>query len=65
MSPNVHASIADFIDGSSFEVWVLSPKRILIVPGPKCSIPALMRFTNYIFEEFEEGEIAEYQRAKE
>ncbi len=36
-NPYYHASIADFSDGSSFDLWVLSPKRVLISPQAKSS----------------------------
>ena len=59
-NPYFNASVADFIDGSSFELWVLSPRRILIVPQAKSSIAALGRLTSYIFTEFAEGRVGEY-----
>jgi hypothetical protein len=59
-NPYVHASVADFEDGSSFEVWVLNPKRILLMPRSRTSIAALSRFTEYVFSEFEEGDVSEY-----
>ena len=31
-NPYYHASIADFLDGSSFDVWVLSSSRVVIIP---------------------------------
>jgi len=58
--PYLHASIADFLDGSSFEIWVVNPRKVMIVPGPKCSVAALMRFTEHIFTHFGEGEVGEY-----
>lgn len=55
-----HASIADVLDGSSFDIWVASSNRILIVPGPKASVAAFIRLISHIFSEFREGTIAEY-----
>lgn len=55
-----HASIADVLDGSSFEIWVVSPNRVLIVPQAKSSVAAFMRLISHIFSEFGEGNIAEY-----
>lgn len=59
-NPYVHASVADFDDGSSFELWVLNPKRILLLPRSRASIAALGRLTEYVFSEFEEGDVSEY-----
>jgi hypothetical protein len=59
-NPYVHASVADFDDGSSFEMWVLNPKRILLIPRSMASIAALGRLTEYVFSEFEEGDVSEY-----
>lgn len=64
MSPHLHISMADFVEGSSWDVWVLSPRRVLIIPGPKCSVAALTRFTSYLFAEGWEGEIGEYQNQR-
>jgi hypothetical protein len=58
--PYLHASIADFIDGSSWEIWVINPRKLFIVPGPKCSVAALSRFIGYLFSHGYEGEIREY-----
>ena len=59
-NPYLHASVADFRDGSSFEVWILSPRRILLVPQAKASTAALGRLTSYIFSHFREGDVGEY-----
>lgn len=59
-NPYFHASVADFLDGSSFEVWVLSPRRILVVPQAKASAPALERLISHISIEFREGHVGEY-----
>lgn len=59
-NPYFHASVADFLDGSSFEVWVLSPRRILVVPQAKASAPALERLISHISIEFREGDLGEY-----
>ena len=59
--PHFHASIADVLDGSSFDIRVVSPSRMLIVPGPKASVAAFMRLISHIFSEFGEGDIAEYR----
>jgi len=61
-NPYYHSSVADFLDGSSFEVWILSPKRVLLVPQAKSTAQAFERFISHIFNEFREGIIREYSR---
>lgn len=59
-NPYYRASIADFEDGSSMDLWILSPKRVLISPQAKTSEQALQRLISHIFYNFQEGEISEY-----
>jgi hypothetical protein len=59
-NPYLHISIADFLDGSSFEIWVLSPRRILIIPQSKASVPSFEKLISYLLENFIEGEVEEY-----
>jgi hypothetical protein len=60
-NPYYHASIADTKDGSSFELWVLSRRRILISPQTKSTVQALSRIITFIFERFKEGNVSEYK----
>lgn len=59
-NPYYHANIADFADGSSFDIWILSPDRVLIAPLARSTPQALERITSYIFYEFREGAVKEY-----
>jgi hypothetical protein len=61
-NPYYHASIADFLDGSSFDVWVLSNNKIILIPQAKSSVQAFERFINHISANFSEGVVDEYQR---
>jgi len=58
-NPYFHASIADFKDNSSYDVFIANPKRILIIPQIRTSIEALERFVSFIFFEFREGTVKE------
>ena len=40
-NPYYHASLADFIDGSSFDIWILSSTRIIIKPQLKATPQAI------------------------
>jgi hypothetical protein len=59
-NPYLHVSLADFVDGSSFEIWVLSPRRIIFVPQARTSVPSFEKLVSYLFEQFKEGEAKEY-----
>jgi len=60
-NPYYHASIADFLDGSSFEVWIVSPSRTIIVPQARSSAQAFERLIAHILYEFKEGKVYEYK----
>ena len=62
-NPYLHVSLADFVDGSSFEIWVLSPRRIILVPQVKATVPSFEKLVTHIFEKFKEGEVREYANA--
>jgi|GEM_PF-1500957 len=59
-NPYYHASIADFLDGSSFDIWVLSASRVVIVPQAKSSTQGFERLISHIFSNFGEGNVNEY-----
>ncbi len=59
-NPYYHASVADFLDGSSFDVWVLSSSRVVIIPQAKSSAQAFERFIAHIFTNFGEGTVNEF-----
>jgi hypothetical protein len=58
-NPYFHASIADFKDSSSYDVFISNPKRLLIIPKIRTSIEALERFVSFILYEFHEGTVKE------
>jgi hypothetical protein len=58
-NPYFHASVIDYVDGSSVSVWVTEQNNVLLVPKKKSSSHALQRLSDYIFDRFEDGELAE------
>ena len=58
-NPYAHFSVLDFIDGSSCDVVVTSPDSVSIVPSYRGSINSLIRISEQISREFNEGEIHE------
>jgi hypothetical protein len=64
-NPYFHASIADFLDGSSLDIRISDYKTILIVPQIQTSISSLERLVSYIFDNFYEGKVEEYKSENE
>lgn len=62
-NPYLYLSIFDYFDGSSFDVWVLSPDKIIIVPQLKASFQSVKRLINHIFDTYDEGHISDYEVA--
>jgi hypothetical protein len=61
-NPYAHVQVSDIYDGSSFDVWAVNDKRIVIVPRLKASEAAIERLIDYIFTEFREGEVENFGR---
>lgn len=59
-NPYAHLQVADAYDGSSFDVWAVSPDTITIVPRLKATEAAVDRLIHYIFESFREGTVGNY-----
>jgi hypothetical protein len=56
-NPYAYVQVSDSFDGSSFDVWALSPNAISIVPRLKATEAAIARLIQWIFEEFQEGSV--------
>ena len=64
-NPYIHLSVFDYYDGSSFNIWVLSTDRIIIVPQLKASFQSVKRLVNHIFDCYCEGDIEDYEASKQ
>jgi hypothetical protein len=62
-NPYIHMAVIDYFDGSTFDLWVLNPSQLVIVPQLKGSIPAIKRLINHIFDAYAEGRITNYAGA--
>ena len=58
-NPYIHLSFLDFRDGSSCDVFAVSPRSICVVPSFRASVESLMRLTNRIIESLGEGSVVE------
>lgn len=59
-NPYISLSVLDYLDGSSLDIWVLDPQKIILIPQTKCTSNFLSRFVKHIFENFREGLIKEF-----
>ena len=62
-NPYFHAALLDRLDGSSYDLWIVTPNAIHIVPQLRASVASLSRLVHYIFENFREGDIEGYVRS--
>lgn len=60
-NPYLHASIVDFLDGSSYDLWVLSQDRLILVPQLRATYSSINRICDHIFRRFREGEVKEFE----
>lgn len=58
-NPYVHASLLDFEDGSTVDVFLTSDREIAIVPGFRTSMRTLSRVCDSITSGFREGDVYE------
>ena len=58
-NPYLHVSFFDFFDASEFEVFVDSAESLVVVPQYESTSPSLFRFCQKIFENFQEGTVAD------
>jgi len=64
-NPYLHVSVLDYLDGSSYDVWVVTANKIHIVPQIQASAASLARLVNHVFESFREGNIEGYASSSE
>lgn len=61
-NPYFHASVVDFTDGSSYEIWVLSENRIILTPQFRATSASVGRLCDHILSGFEEGDVKDFQQ---
>ncbi|MFV1980599.1 MAG: hypothetical protein ACC655_05535 [Rhodothermia bacterium] len=59
-NPYAHIKLVDILDRSSFELWVIPPKRIALIPGIRATGPAFDRLVAYLFDKVREGQLQDY-----
>lgn len=59
-NPYLHMSLVDYLDGSSYDVWVVSTDRLIIIPQLRATFSSISRVCEHILKRFLEGEISEF-----
>lgn len=62
-NPYFHVAMLDYQDGSTYEVLVLDPASITVIPQGRTTVRALQRLCAQIFADFREGRLLEIEHA--
>ncbi len=60
-NPYIHASLVDYKDGSSYDLWALTQDRLVIIPIFEASVASMSRLVNHIFERIGEGKVEKFE----
>lgn len=60
-NPYFHASLLDHRDGSSYEVWVLSQSRLVLMPKTRATAASLGQLADFICDNFIEGQVRNFE----
>jgi hypothetical protein len=63
-NPYLQLSVIDYLDGSTFELWVLNPRELIIVPQLKGTVAAIRRLVSHVFDNYAEGNIEDFQMVR-
>lgn len=58
-NPYLHVSLVDYVDGSSYDIWVASANKIIIIPQLRATFNSISRLCEHILKRFLEGKIVE------
>jgi len=61
-NPYIHLSLVDYLDGSSYDIWVVSSDRMVIIPQFSASNASIRRVVNHIFERIHDGVVEKYEK---
>jgi hypothetical protein len=60
-NPYLQLSVIDYLDGSTFDLWVLNPRELIIVPQLKGTVSSIRRLVSHVFDNYAEGYIEDFQ----
>ena len=61
VNPHIHLSLVDYTDGSSYDIWVVTSDKLVIIPQIRASGASLKRLVNHIFKHMGEGNVKKYE----
>jgi hypothetical protein len=64
-NPYISLAIVDYVDGSTFDLWVLNSSEVVIVPQLKSSIASIKRVISHVFDNYAEGVIRDFQISRQ
>lgn len=59
-NPYLNMSIVDYVDGSTFDIWVVDERQLVIIPQLYGSIGAIKRLVNHVCDSYAEGEVGSF-----
>lgn len=60
-NPYLQLSVIDYVDGSTFDIWALNTREIIIIPQLKGTVPAIRRIVSHVFDNYAEGTIEDFK----
>jgi len=63
-NPYLELSVIDYYDGSTFDLWVLNPRELIIVPQLKGTVSAIRRLVSHVFDNYAEGYIEDFRAVR-
>ena len=60
INPYIHLSLIDYMDCSSYEIWILVSDRVAIIPQLSATDASMGRLVNHITEKFGDATIEKY-----
>ena len=61
VNSHIHLSLVDYTDGSSYDIWVVTGDKLVIIPQIRASGASLKRLVNHILWHIGEGHVERYE----
>jgi len=61
-NPYIHVSMLDYLDGSSYDIWVVSDDKMIIIPQYSATSASMGRLVNHVFQRIQEGKVEQYAK---
>lgn len=64
VNPYIHLSLVDYMDCSSYDIWVLVSDRVAIIPQLSATDASMGRLVNHMMEKFGDATIEKYDEGE-